>query len=144
MENIYYLIFLTVLLSSITPFMKRNILQEFSILEQIIYTNIIILIIVIPLYNFYEKKSMSYFLGKTRNKEFRNLFIYSLIIILALIVSGYILQTVDSVVRFKGVQRSLSIILLTIVGCCLFKEKFTITMFSGIFSILLGIYLLER
>jgi hypothetical protein len=143
MENIYYLIFLTVLISGITPFMKRNILREYSILEQIIYTNIIILIVIIPIYSYYEKKTLSYFVSQTKNKEFTNLLLYSLIIVVALVTSGYILQNVNSIIKFKGIQRSLSIILLTVVGCCIYKETFTLKMFSGIVCILLGIYLLD-
>ena len=143
MNNLYYLIFFTVLISSLTPFMKRNILREFSILEQIIYTNIIILIIIIPIYSYYEKKTLSHFLKQTKNKEFTNLLLYSLIIIIALITSGYILQNFGSVIKFKGIQRSLSIILLTIAGCCIYKEAFTLKMLSGIICILLGIYLLD-
>ena len=143
METIYYLIFLTVLISSITPFMKRNILREYSILEQIIYTNIIILIIIVPIYSYYEKKTLSYFVSQTKNKEFTNLLLYSLIIVVALVTSGYILQNVNSIIKFKGIQRSLSIILLTVAGCCIYKETFTLKMFSGIVCILLGIYLLD-
>ena len=144
MNIIYVLIIVTVLISSYTPFIKQEILNDFSILEQIIYTNIILLIITLPLYFFYEKKTCMYLLHKTKSEYFTKLIIYSLIIIVGLITSGYILQNFKSVIRYKGIQRSLSIILLTIIGCCIYKETFTIKMLSGIISILFGIYLLER
>ena len=74
----------------------------------------------------------------------KSVILYSLIVGSGLIISGIILQNYDSVIRFKSYQRSLSVILLTIVGCCIYEEKFTMNMFLGILLILFGMYLLDK
>jgi|TARA_B100002051_G_C16695439_1_gene617865 drug/metabolite transporter (DMT)-like permease len=144
MDHIYYLIILSVIIGSPVVFIKQDILRDFSIFEQLIYTNIILLPVFILLYYLYEKKSLKTFLDKTKSTKFNKLLLYTLLIGIGLIISGVILQNINSVVRFKGIQRSLSIILLTLIGCCIYKEKFTMNMFSGIICILLGINLLEK
>ena len=144
MNHIYYLIILSVIIGSPVVFIKQDILRDFSIFEQLIYTNIILLPVFILLYYLYEKKSLKTFLDKTKSTKFNKLLLYTLLIGIGLIISGVILQNINSVVRFKGIQRSLGIILLTLIGCCIYKEKFTMNMFSGIICILLGINLLEK
>lgn len=144
MDHIYYLIILSVIIGSPVVFIKQDVLQDFSIFEQLIYTNIILLPVFILLYYLYEKKDIKTLLNKRKSGKLNQLLLYTFLIGVGLIISGNILQNINSVVKFKGIQRSLGIILLTLIGCCIYKEDFTINMFLGISCILLGIYLLEK
>ena len=144
MINYMYLIVLSAIIGAPIPFMKKDLLQDFSSFEQIIYTNILLLSVFIPLYYIYEKRSFQQFIDKSNSKSFNKLLLYSFIVGSGLIISGIILQNYDSVIRFKSYQRSLSVILLTIVGCCIYEEKFTMNMFLGILLILFGMYLLDK
>ena len=67
-----------------------------------------------------------------------------ILVFLGLLVGGTILKKEGSVIRYKSFQRSLSIVLMLIIGMCLFKEKVTFHMCLGVGVTALGLYLIEK
>ena len=133
-----------IILGAPLPFLKINILKDFSVIEQLIYSNFMLFIIFLMIYFLYQKKELKSLLQKSRSNKMNQFSLFIGLVFITLIISGTILQKEGSVIKFKSYQRSLSMVLLVIIGMCLFKEKITFNMFLGIFTIILGLYLIEK
>ena len=133
-----------IILGAPLPFLKTNILEDFSVIEQLIYSNLMLFIISLMIYFLYQKKELKSLLQKSRSNKMNQFSLFIVLVFITLIISGTILQKEGSVIKFKSYQRSLSMVLLVIIGMCLFNEKITFNMFLGIFTIILGLYLIEK
>ena len=142
--DFYTLLIASIVIGSPIIFLKNDILKEFSISEEIMYVSLSILIIVSCVYFFYEKKTLQNLLDKTKSDKIPKLLIYVSLLSITLLIGNHIIKTEGKVIRYKSFQRSLSLILMIILGYFIFGEKVTMNTCLGIGIILLGLYVLDR
>ena len=70
--------------------------------------------------------------------------IYVPLIICTLLIGNHILINEGTVIRYKSYQRSLSIILMLIIGVVIFGEKVSYNMCIGILMVSLGLYFIDK
>lgn len=131
-----------IILSAPLPFLKNDILKDYSVIEQIIITNLIISVIFILIYVFYEKKDISNLL-KT-NKSTKKIIVFSLIVTTTLLIGGKILQTEGKVVRYKSFERALTTLFMLLFGLGFSSEKITIKTCIGVLILTFGLFLIEK
>ena len=124
-------------------FLKNDLLKSLTITEEIIIVSLGILSIVSIIYFFYEKNSLQNLIN-IGNKEKYKLCLYISLITITLLIGNYIVKSEGKVIRYKSFQRSLSLILMLIIGHYIFGEKITINTCWGIGIIIFGLYVLDR
>ena len=142
-NNFYKLLILSIIIGSPIIFLKNDLLKTFSITEEILCVSIGILIIVSIIYFLYEKKSLKNLINIGETQKYK-LCLYILLITITLLIGNYIVKTEGKVIRYKSFQRSLSLILMLIIGHFYFNEYVTINTCLGIGIIILGLYILDR
>ena len=135
---------LSILIGAPVPFLKNEILKDFSVIELGIIGNFLLVCMFLFIYFVYEKKDTAELLKTIKTKKMSIFFIFLILVFMGLLVGGTILKKEGSVIRFKSYQRPLSTILMLIIGMCLFKEKVTLSMCFGVGVTALGLYLIEK
>ena len=135
---------LSILIGAPIPFLKNEILKDFSVIELGLIGNFLLISLYIIVYVFYEKKEFTDLLKKKDSKKMPIFILFIILVFIGLLIGGTILKKEGSVIRYKSFQRSLSIVLMLIIGMCLFKEKITFTMCLGVGVTALGLYLIEK
>jgi len=135
---------LSILIGAPVPFLKNEILKDFSVIELGIIGNFLLVCMFLFIYFVYEKKNTMELLKTIKTKKMSIFFIFLILVFMGLLVGGTILKKEGSVIRFKSYQRPLSTILMLIIGMCLFKEKVTLSMCFGVGVTALGLYLIEK
>lgn len=143
MNNFYILLILSIIVGSPIIFLKNDLLKSLTITEEIIIVSLGILAIVSIIYFFYEKNSLQNLIN-IGNKEKYKLCLYIALITITLLIGNYIVKSEGKVIRYKSFQRSLSLILMLIIGHYIFGEKITINTCWGIGIIIFGLYVLDR
>jgi len=141
--NFYVLLILSIIISSPIIFLKNSLLKTFSVTEEIILVSIGILLIISTIYFFYEKKNIENLID-IGNKEKYKLILYIALITITLLIGNYIVKREGKVIRYKSFQRSLSLILMVILGHSIFGEKVTRNTCLGISIIIIGLFILDR
>ena len=93
--NFYILLFVVTLFGALSTYLKKDILQDCSILEEMMFSTMFILIGTILFYVFYEKKSISYFVDiitKNKNNVTYKLLVFDLLIFFSIIIGSVILK----------------------------------------------------
>lgn len=142
-NNFYSFLILSIIIGSPIIFLKNDLLKTFSITEEILCVSIGILIIVSIIYFLYEKKSLQNLINIGEKQKYK-LCLYILLITVSLLIGNYIVKTEGKVIRYKSFQRSLSLILMLIIGHFYFNEYITINTCLGIGIIILGLFILDR
>jgi len=142
-NNFYSFLILSIIIGSPIIFLKNDLLKTFSITEEILCVSIGILIIVSIIYFLYEKKSLQNLINIGEKQKYK-LCLYILLITVSLLIGNYIVKTEGKVIRYKSFQRSLSLILMLIIGHFYFNEYVTINTCLGIGIIILGLFILDR
>jgi drug/metabolite transporter (DMT)-like permease len=142
--NFYILLIISLLIGSPVVFLKNDILKEFSITEEIIYADIGILIIVSSIYFFYENKSVKHLTRHFDSDIIYKFVLYVTLITIGLLIGNYIVKNEGKVVRYKTFQRSLSLILLVILGHFVFGERLNKNKCLGIGIVLIGLYIFDK
>jgi hypothetical protein len=142
-NNFYSFLILSIIIGSPIIFLKNDLLKTFSITEEILCVSIGILIIVSIIYFLYEKKSLQNLINIGETQKYK-LCLYILLITVSLLIGNYIVKTEGKVIRYKSFQRSLSLILMLIIGHFYFNEYITINTCLGIGIIILGLFILDR
>jgi len=142
--NFYILLLISIIISSPIIFLRNDILKNISITEEVILVSIGILIIVSILYFLYEKKSLSDLQKITRSEIMPKLILYTLLITISILLGNYIIKTEGKVIRYTTFRRSLSLILMLILGYFVFGERVNKNTCLGIGIIILGLYILDR
>jgi len=135
---------LSILIGAPIPFLKNEILKDFSVIELGLIGNFLLISLYIIVYVFYEKKGFTDLLKKKDSKKMPIFILFIILVFIGLLIGGTILKKEGSVIRYKSFQRSLSIVLMLIIGMCLFKEKITFNMCLGVGVTALGLYLIEK
>ena len=135
---------LSLLIGAPIPFLKNEILKDFSVIELGLIGNFLLVCMFLFIYFVYEKKNPQELLKTLKTKEIKTFFIYMILVFLGLLVGGTILKKEGSVIRFKSYQRPLSTVMMLIVGLCLFKENPSLNMCLGVGVTALGLYLIDK
>ena len=143
MNNFYVLLIVSIIVGSPIIFLKNDLLKSLTITEEIIIVSLGILAIVSFVYFFYEKNTLQNLLEKYKTEKYK-LCLYIGLITITLLIGNYIVKTEGKVIRYKSFQRSLSLILMLIIGHYIFGEKITINTCWGIGIIIFGLYVLDR
>ena len=143
MNNFYILLIASIIIGSPIIFLKNDLLKSLTITEEIIIVSLGILAIVSIIYFFYEKNSLQNLIN-IGNKEKYKLCLYIALITITLLIGNYIVKTEGKVIRYKSFQRSLSLILMLILGHYYFGERVTMNTCLGIGIIIFGLYVLDR
>lgn len=142
--NFYILLLISIIISSPIIFLKNDILKKISITEEVILVSIGILTSVLILYFLYEKKSISDLRKITQSEIMPKLILYTLLITISILLGNYIVKSEGKVIRYTTFRRSLSLILMLILGYFVFGEKITQNICLGIGIIIFGLYILDR
>lgn len=142
--NFYILVLIITILGSPIAFLKNEILKEISIKEEIIIVSFGILVITSLIYILYDNKSLIDILNIRNSPIMNKLIFYTLLISITLYLGNYIVQTQGKVIRFLSFRRSLSLILMILVGHLLFGEQITPNILLGIAIIILGLLVLDN
>ena len=143
MNNFYTLLILSIIIGSPIIFLKNDLLKSLSITQEIIIVSLGILAIVSSIYFFYEKGSFKNLILIGDKSKYK-LCLYISLITITLLIGNYIVKTEGKVIRYKSFQRSLSLILMLILGHYVFGERVTINTCWGIGIIIFGLYILDR
>ena len=143
MNNFYILLIASIIIGSPIIFLKNDLLKTFTITEEIFIVSLGIISIVSIIYFLYEKNSFKNLLEKCKNEKYK-LCLYISLITITLLLGNYIVKSEGKVIRYKSFQRSLSLILMLILGHIYFGEKVTINTCLGISTIVLGLFILDR
>ena len=143
MNNFYTLLISSIIVGSPIIFLKNDLLKSLTITEEIIIVSLGILTIVSIVYFFYEQNSLQNLLDKCKTKKYK-LCLYISLITITLLIGNYIVKSEGKVIRYKSFQRSLSLILMLILGHYLFGERVTINTCWCIGIIIFGLYILDR
>jgi len=141
--NFYTLLILSIIIGSPIIFLKNDLLKTFSITEEIICVSIGILIIVSIIYFLYEQKNLINLIDVGKREKYK-LCLYIFLITVTLLIGNYIVKREGKVIRYKSFQRSLSLLLMIIIGHSIFGEKITYKTCLGIGIIVLGLFILDR
>lgn len=142
--NFYILLLISIIVSSPIVFLKNDILKKISITEEIILVSFTILISVLLIYLLYEKKSILDLQKITKSEVMPKIVLYTILIIISLLLGNYIIKSEGKVIRYSTFRRSLSLILLIILGHFIFGEKITQNTYIGIGIIIFGLYILDK
>ena len=142
--NFYTLLIASIVIGSPIIFLKNDVLKDFSITEEVIYVSLSILTIVSIIYFFYEKKSLQDLIDKTKSDKIPKLIVYVSLLSVSLLIGNHIIKTEGKVIRYKSFQRSLSLIMMIILGYFVFGEKVTTNTCIGIGIIIFGLYVLDQ
>lgn len=142
--NFYILLLISIIISSPIIFLKNDILKKISITEEIILVSFSISVSVLLIYLLYEKKSISDLHKITKSEVIPKLVLYIILIIINLLLGNYIIKNEGKVIKYSTFRRSLSLILLIILGYFIFGEKITPNTYIGIGIIIFGLYVLDK
>ena len=138
------LLIASIVIGSPIIFLKNDVLKDFSITEEVIYVSLSILTIVSIIYFFYEKKTLQDLIDKTKSDKIPKLIVYVSLLSITLLIGNHIIKTEGKVIRYKSFQRSLSLIMMIILGYFVFGEKVTMNTCIGIGIIIFGLYVLDQ
>ena len=139
MYNFYFYILLLTILSPISLYFFKIVLNELSIVETLFIINIFITIFL----------GIIYYFNKDKNKNLYDIFLNkpNIICLILIITAIYIINKFsksiilknENITRFKPILTALSILVTTILGYFVFNEEITLRKCFSIFVITIGI-----
>lgn len=139
MYNFYFYILLLTILSPISLYFFKIVLNELSIVETLFIINIFITIFL----------GIIYYYNKDKNKNLYDIFLNkpNIICLILIITAIYIINKFsksiilknENITRFKPILTALSILVTTILGYFVFNEEITLRKCFSIFVITIGI-----
>ena len=142
--NFYTLLIISIIIGSPIIFLKNDLLKTLSVTEEIMCVSIGILIIVSTIYFVYEKKTIHDLIKITKSDKIVTLLIYIPLIVITLLIGNYIVKKEGKVIRYKSFQRSLSLILMLLLGHVFYGEKVKTNTCIGVGIIITGLFVLDR
>ena len=143
--NLIILAIISSFILALIPYLKKIIFQDMEIIPFMILVSSIVLPILLSYY-FYTKgfdKTISIY--KDTNKK--DLFLLLLITTILLLVGNYYknyMYKTNNINQAEPITIALTIIITILYGCLFFDEKLTSNIIVGIFSILIGIYFINK
>jgi hypothetical protein len=140
--NFELILILLVVISSPITFIKKDILNQFSMFEEIICTSFFIFIITLIVYLIYEKKTINYLTNKYMNSFILPKYcVYILLIVVSLYIGNYIISKENKIIKYRSFKSSFTLILSLLLSIFIFKEKLLTNQLIGILIIISGIYI---
>ena len=143
--NFYVLLFVVTLFTALSTYLKKDILGNCSILEEMLFSTMFILIGTFLFYVFYEKKSINNFIDlitKNKNNITYKLLIFDLLIFFSIIIGGVILKN-EYVIKSMPYRTSMYLIAVALLAYMFENKQLTIHKLIGIIVIIIGTFLLE-
>ena len=143
--NFYVLLFVVTLFGALSTYLKKDILEDCSILEEMLFTTIFILLGTILFYVFYEKKSINYFVDliiKNKNNVTYKLLAFDLLVFFSIIIGGVILKN-EYVIKSMPYRTSMYLIAVALLAYIFENKQLTVHKLFGILVIIMGTFLLE-
>jgi drug/metabolite transporter (DMT)-like permease len=143
--NFYVLLFVVTLFTALSTYLKKDILENCSILEEMLFSTMFILIGTFLFYVFYEKKSINNFIDlitKNKNNITYKLLIFDLLIFFSIIIGSVILKN-EYVIKSMPYRTSMYLIAVALLAYMFENKQLTIHKLIGIIVIIIGTFLLE-
>jgi len=142
--NFHILLIISIIIGSPIIFLKRDILKELSILEELIFTSLCIFLVSLIIYLIYENKSIEDLKKYLYSENKKKFILYVVLIVITLIMGNYIIKNEKGVIRYISFKSSLSFIMFLILGHYVFNEKITKNIILGIMIIISGLYVIDN
>ena len=143
--NFYVLLFVVTLFGALSTYLKKDILEDCSILEEMLFSTMFILLGTILFYLFYEKKSINNFLNlikKNKNNVTYKLIAFDLLVFFSIIIGGVILKN-EYVIKSMPYRTSMYLIAVALLAYIFENKQLTVHKLIGILVIIMGTFLLE-
>ncbi len=143
--NFYAFMIVFSALSAIKTFLKKDILTDCHMFEEIIITSALICLTTILTYCVLLKQSMKPFFHKlmaNQNNFIWKFLLFEVVVISGIFIGSYMLQRED-VMRFGPWKPTGRLIMITLLALILLRNSITYKKLAAIAVILGGIYLLE-
>ena len=143
--NFYVLLFVVTLFGALSTYLKKDILEDCSILEEMLFSTMFILLGTILFYLFYEKKSINNFLDlikKNKNNVTYKLIAFDLLVFFSIIIGGVILKN-EYVIKSIPYRTSMYLIAVALLAYIFENKQLTVHKLIGILVIIMGTFLLE-
>jgi len=144
MYHFYVFLLIMTILRPINVFLRKHILQTVSVVEEAIFTQLVLLVLFVLFYIFVDKGKFKTFFKKiitNKNKITRNLLIYDIFIMSAIIIGGYILIN-EKIIYGESMKIGCYLILIALISC-IHKNVLHWKYLLGIAFIILGIVFVE-
>ena len=133
---------LLVLSKCIKPYLKKNLVETFSIVEDMILYNFIFFIFSFIYYNIIEKNNIKNIYNKININNYLIIILFIILTFFELILSTYLIKNYN-IIYIKNLNKGLYLILTPLIGHYLFGNKICKKTILGSILILLGIYILK-
>ena len=141
--NFVIYIIISVIIGSPIIFLKKDILKEFTFIEEMVCTSFFILIISSIIYKLYDNKNISDLINKYYySNRCNNYLLYIFLIIVSILLSNYIISVEKRMIRYRSFKISVSLIATLLIGAGIFNENIKIPQISGIILIISGLCLI--
>ncbi len=143
--NFYVLLFVVTLFGALSTYLKKDILEDCSILEEMLFSTTFIFIGTVLFYVFYEKKSIGYFVDlitKNKNNITYKLFAFDVLVFFSIIIGSVILKN-EYVIKSMPYRTSMYLIAVALLAYIFENKQLTIHKLLGITIIIMGTLLLE-
>lgn len=143
--NFYVLLFVVTLFGALSTYLKKDILEDCSILEEMLFSTIFIFIGTVLFYVFYEKKSIGYFVDiitKNKNNITYKLLAFDVLVFFSIIIGSVILKN-EYVIKSMPYRTSMYLIAVALLAYIFENKQLTIHKLLGITIIIMGTLLLE-
>lgn len=131
-----------IILATISPFAAYNrttILSKIDIQDEVTIMSVSLLVIYL-LIKIVSKKDM---IPKIDNSTMMYLIVNSILASISLYLGGMILIK-ENTFKFKSLQKGVYLIILVMVSCCIYEQKFNYKIFIGIILLIIGSYLIDQ
>ena len=144
MYNFYIFILIISLLNPISIFLKKDILNDLLISEELILSTIFLFIFIVVYYIVIEKKNIYSLWNKVvsnNNYVVDKLIVFDLIVFTVIILSGYILLN-EKVIYGESLKMGCFLIVTLLLSCM--NKQINQYLFLGVILIIFGIYFVEK
>jgi len=139
MYNFHIFLVILAIISPIAAYNRKQILQKIPIQNEIMFISVFILVVysIIQLIN---KKNIIINIDK---KTLGYLIFNGILTCIVLYFGGLIIIK-ENIFKFKTLQKGVYLIILVIIGSCVYKQSLNLKIILGLSSILFGSYLIDK
>ena len=139
MYNFHIFLVILAIISPIAAYNRKQILQKIPIQNEIMFISVFILVVysIIQLIN---KKNIIINIDK---KTLGYLIFNGILTCIVLYFGGLIIIK-ENIFKFKTLQKGIYLIILVIIGSCVYKQSLNLKIILGLASILFGSYLIDK
>lgn len=143
--NFYLQIFFLTFIKSIMPFIKKDILNQYSIIEEIIINTSGLLFFSLIFYLVIQKHKLNNLFSKiiiNKNYSSYKLIIFNIMLILSLLIIGKIIKN-ENIIRFTPYKQGLTLLFISIITWLFFSKQLNYFNILGIILVIIGLFLVD-